>query len=301
MTPTVLETLQEIGKQLDRNIYPSVHNGGFVMPCAADVPETKGRGKTDERQRSRRSKTGSRDGTTGRQGPTGETPSVICTELQSQYETELDAVYEAYPKTRVWQQSDGLLLLTESALIKDLDRTAHFLVAIPYSKQSMAKGWGFWGVSAVGAEWIGPRHTNFPDGSICAFEPSDGTWKIGYPLVQLLDLYSLWALRHLHMKALGRWPGYQAVRSRYERILELRPDEYCGCEHSDRLYGECCQKGDLAENTVAGAIAFNKKHHNWHRKPPTIVTDFVITRSNPPNINDVVFIPSGGYNEPQCF
>ena len=126
MTPTVQETLREIGKQLDRNIYPSVHNGGFVMPCAADVPETKGRGKTDERQRSRRSKTGSRDGTAGRQGPTGETPSLICTELQTQYETELDAVYEAYPKTRVWQQSNGLLLLTESALIKDLDRTAHF-------------------------------------------------------------------------------------------------------------------------------------------------------------------------------
>lgn len=290
MRPAVLETLQLIGRQLDSDIYPTVYNGGIVMPCDTGVTETRGKEKQHERQRSRRSKTRPWDGTAGRQGPPSETPSLIVTDLQTQYESELNAVYEAYPKTQVWNQPEGMLLLTESALLDGLNRTALFLVAIPYAKYSVVKGWGFWGVSIIGVEWIGPRHTNFPDGSICAFEPKDGTWKTGDPLVQLLDLYSLWALRQLYMKIFGRWPGYQSINFPYERILELRSDEYCGCNHSDRLYGECCQKNDMKRNIIADAINFITRCHGGHRNPPNMVTEFVLTRSNPPSISDLLIV-----------
>lgn len=286
MTPAALETLRKIGHQLDSNIYPTIHNGGFVMPCETSVPETKGEEKYYERQRTSRSKTRPRDGATGRQGPTSDAPSLICTDLQTQYESEIDAVYAAYPKTQAWKQSEGMLLLTESALLCGLDRRALFLVAIPYSNKSVVKGWGFWGASIIGIEWIGPRHTNFPDGSICAFEPADGTWKIGDSLIQLLDFYSLWASRHLYMNMFGRWPGYQAVHFRYERILELRSDEYCGCKQSERLYGECCQRNDIKENVVADAIHFILRCNGGHRNPPVIVTDFVLNQTNPPNVAD---------------
>lgn len=240
-----------------------------------------------ERQRTRRSKTRPRDGTTRRQGPASEASSLICADLQTRYESELNAMYEAYPKTRVWKQQEGMLLLTESALLSGLEQPAIFLVAIPYAKHLFVRGWGFWGVSVVGIEWIGPRHTNFPDGSICAFEPSDGTWKSGDSLTQLLDFYSLWALRHLHMKVFDRWPGYQAVHTPYERILELRPEEHCGCEHSDRLYGECCQKNDKKRNIIADAINFTLKSHGGRRMPPPMVTDFVLNRTNPLNVADL--------------
>lgn len=284
MTPAALETLQKIGRQLDSNIYPAVHNGGIVMPCDTVVPQTKGEVNRHERQRWRRSKNRPREGIAGGQGTPCETPSLVVPDLQTQYETELDAVYEAYPKTRVWNQPDGMVLLVESAVLNGLDRTALFLVAIPYAKHSVVKGWGFWGTSIIGVEWIGPRHTNFPDGSICAFEPRDGTWNIGGPLIELLDLYSLWALRHLHMATLSRWPGHQAIHFPYERILELRPDEHCGCQHSDRLYGDCCQKNDLQRNIVADAINFIARCHGGHRNPPAIVTEFVLKRSNVPLI-----------------
>lgn len=288
MTPAALKTLQQIGHELDNDIYPAVYDGGFVMPYEADVSETKGEDKHYERQRTSRSKTGPREGATGWQGPAGKTPSLICTDIQAQYESELDAVYKTYPKTQVWKQPAGILLLTESALLLDYEQSALFLVAIPYDKRAIAKGWGFWGISKIAIEWIGPRHTNFPDGSICAFEPRDGTWMIGDPIVQLLDLYTLWALRHLYMKVFGRWPGYQAVRLAYERILELRPDEYCGCDQSHKLYGDCCQQSDIQRNIVADAIDFIRKTDGGHRAPPVIVSSFILNNTTPPNICDLI-------------
>lgn len=297
MTPAALENLKNIGQQLDSDIYPTVHNGGFVMPHETTNPVTRGKVNQYERQRLQRQKTtarkprtGPRDGITARQGPPSETPSLIRTELHTQYESELNAVHEAYPKTLIWHQPEGMLVFTESALLNGLDQAARFLVAIPYTKDSVAKGWGFWGISSIGVEWIGPRHTNFPDGSICAFEPSDGTWNLGDPLTQLLDLYSLWALRHLYMKILGRWPGYQSIHFPYERILELRPDEHCGCQHSGRLYGECCQKNDTRRNILADAIRFILICNGGVRKPPPKVTNFVLTHSNPPGISELLHL-----------
>jgi hypothetical protein len=288
MTPTALESLQKIGKQLDSNVYPVVHNGGIVMPCDTTAPKPKGEEKSNERQRSKRSETKPWEGTTGRQGTTSETSSLISTELQTLYESELSEVYKAYPKTQAWIQPNGILLLTESALLYNINQPALFLVAIPYAVNLVVNGWGFWGTTNVGIEWIGPRHTNFPDGSICAFEPTDGTWYLGDSLIQLLDLYSVWALRHLHLKITGRWPGYQAIQFPYERILELRSDEYCGCRHSDKLYGECCQKSDIYRNTITDAVNFSLNCYSGYRKPPLIVTDFVLRRTAPPNITDLV-------------
>ncbi len=280
--------LEKIGCQLDNNIFPLVKNGGIVMPNDSAVSlSTMGEEKENERKRKRRSKTRSRNGTTGRERASDQTSSIICTDFQTQYESELNAVLEAYPKTRVWRQPDGLLLLTESALLASNHLPATFFIMIPYAKTEVVKGWGFW-TSAIGIEWIGPRHTNFPDGSICAFEPSDGTWSKGDPIIELIDLYSLWALRHIHLKIFGRWPGRQAVHFPYERILELRSDEYCGCKHSDKLYGECCQKNDLKRNRVSDAVNFTITFHNGFRNPPDIVTNIILYRTNPPKINDLV-------------
>lgn len=290
MTPIAPGRLEEIASQLDRGIYPEVYNGGFVMPCEADVPENQGEvtKHVKHRQNTGRSKAGARHGAAGGQGPASTAPSLILTDLKTRYESQLDAVLEAYPKTLVWQQPEGLLLLAESALLPGLDQSAQFLVAVPYSSPWLVKGWGFWGVSPIGVEWIGPRHTNFPDGSICAFEYSDGTWTIGGSLVQLLDIYSVWALRHLHLKQRGRWPGYQAIHFAYERVLELRADEYCGCAHSERLYGECCQPNDKNRNLVADAVNFILQCHHGHRQPPQRVTDLVLTHANPPHITDLL-------------
>lgn len=275
-------TLRKIGSQLDSNIFPFVKNGGFVMPSEI-VVTSKIVGEEKEHERSRRSKTRTRKGTSRRKGTPSQTSPLISSDFKKQYESEINEVLEAYPKTRVWHQPEGILLLTESKLLVGHKQPATLVVMIPFNVKLAAKGWGFW-VGSINIDWIGPRHTNFPDGSICAFEPSDGTWVKGDPIVQLLDLYSLWACRHLYMKTFGRWPGRQIVHFPYERILELKPDEYCGCEHSDRLYGDCCMDKDLKRNIIADAIHFSMKCYGGYRKPPEAIVNFLREQDNPPLI-----------------
>jgi hypothetical protein len=172
-----------------------------------------------------------------------------------------------------------MLLLVESALIHGLGRSALFLVVVPRDTRRRVTSWGFWGSLALPGSWIGPRHTNAPDGSICAFELRDGTWQQGDSLVKLLDLYSLWAARHLHMERYQRWPGYQSVQHTFERIVELRPDEYCGCSNSDKLYKDCCQSKDQKTSQLAAAIQYANSGFG-SRLPPDCVNDFLLHRKN---------------------
>ena len=284
-------TLKEIGLQLDRNQFPHVYNSGIVKPSdMAVVSSTLGEEKTHVAHRQRRPETRSWQRATGWQRPTSRPRSSsratphICSSLRNTYEAELVKVREAYPDTKIWQREEGLWLLTNSSVLTGLGKKATFLCAIPYSPLLSARSWGYW-TTAISSTWIGPRHTNFPDGSICAFEPSDGTWKIGDSIVKLLDLYTLWALRHEHLEQFNRWPGYQAVPNPYERLSELRDDEFCGCDQSDRLYGKCCKKSDLSANQVALALDFwYFTGGHQYRKPPPAITDFIRKQRYLPSI-----------------
>ncbi|EGG99575.1 hypothetical protein imdm_931 [gamma proteobacterium IMCC2047] len=285
-------TLQEIGFQLDRNLFPSVYNGGIVKPSDTTVAtSTLGEDINNDSQRQRRPETRSWQGASGWQRPTyrpwspDRTAPLISSSLQTKYEAELAAVKVAYPNTTIWHQAGGMWLLTESSVLSGLEKKATFLTAIPYSLTSTVKSWGFW-TTPVSTEWIGPRHTNFPDGSICAFEPKDKTWGSGDSVVKLLDLYSLWALRHEHLRVFGRWPGYQSVHHPYERLSELKDDEFCGCANSKTLYSNCCKKYDLARNQIADAIEFQLMFAGEKpRKPPQVITNFIHAREVVPFIN----------------
>lgn len=288
-------TLQEIGFQLDRNQFPRVHNGGIVKPSNATIAtSTLGEDINNVTQRQRRPETRSRQGATGWQRPTyrprspGRTAPIISPSLRTLYEAQLDTVQEVYPDTKIWHQEGGLWLLTESTVLAGLGKKATFLTAFPYSLALSARSWGFW-TTSISTEWIGPRHTNFPDGSICAFEPQDKTWSSGDSIVKLLDLYSLWALRHEHLRVFDRWPGYQSVHHPYERLSELKDDEFCGCGNSNAHYKDCCQKHDLSRNRIADAIEFQLIFAGEkRRKPPQAITDFIHDRKEPPSINELL-------------
>ncbi len=282
--------LREVGAQLDHDCYPRIHDGGVVLPAAAVSCSTRSKEKTNVTSRQRRSTTRPWQGPSGRQRQAyrprparGATP-VVCSGLQKQYEAELDAVQEAYPDTECWHEIEGMWLLTESTLLHGLGKKATFLTMLPYNKKFAVKSWCFW-TTPIFVDWIGPRHTNFPDGSICAFEPRDKTWISGDSIVKLLDLYSLWAFRHLHLEICGRWPGYQSVRHPYERLTELRDDEHCGCAHSDRMYADCCKKRDLARDKTADARDFLLNiTEGGLREPPKDILKFIRHREEPPPI-----------------
>lgn len=276
-------SLREIGEQLDCNQFPHVYNGGIVKPGGADVvPLTPGEDINYVRSRTRGPATGSWErpsrweGQTSQSRQTGNTSPLVSSSLHQHYEAELDSVKVAYPGTKVWKEAEGLWLLTESSVLPGLGKKAAFLTALPYSPLIAQRSWGFW-ITAISTEWIGPRHTNFPDGSVCAFEPTDGTWMPGDSLLQLIDLFSVWALRHEYLRLFGRWPGYQAVHSPYERITELKDDEFCGCNCPvKKRYADCCKRSDLQGSSVKDALRI------CCRKPPEGIYDFIRRRDHPP-------------------
>lgn len=287
--------LWEIGLLLDRNQYPRIYNGGLVKPGDASIVSSiPGEESKHVNQRQRRSTARSRNGAarwqraSNRAWTTGTTAPFINPDIRKNYEEEIEAVQEAYPGTKVWQQETGLWLLTESTVLPGLGKKATFLTAIPYSENLVQKSWGFW-TTTVSYEWIGPRHTNFPDGSMCAFDHKDGTWAIGDNIIKLLDLYTLWALRHAHLKVFGRWPGRQAVPYSYERVTELKDDEYCGCDNADHLYADCCKKYDRAKPLIKIFLDF-MYHTKGHitRQPPPEILKFLDNRESPPPIKNLL-------------
>lgn len=283
--------LRKFGLQLDSDIYPTVKNGGILAPGEPtdqnDLPGEKE--FKNEKCKQRRPETGPRAGATRGQGPTGApgpAPQIISSDLQVIYEGELGAVREAYPNTRIWRQPEGLWILSESTPLPDYAQKALFLTGIPFERTRLVRSWGFWvGIPLRHPVWIGPRHTNFPDGSVCAFAPSDKVWSLGDSIVRLLDLYTTWAFRHLHLQILGRWPGKQVAKIPYERMSELREDEFCGCDRYDKLYGDCCLPKDRTRNFLEEYLHYLKMTGGI-RRPPESVVNFVIYQKNIPKIVD---------------
>lgn len=278
--------LEELGHLLDRDQFPDVFDGGFVAPGVAIDSFDAGEEKTNV---SPRQKTGPTTRSWQRpeawQGPPNSPAPIVRPDLQAFYEEDLAKVHAAYPGARVWREEDGLWLRTESALLQSAPRRAVFITAVPYSNNQVLRAWAFWD----GFEWIGPRHTNFPDGSICAFEPADGTWRLGESLVPLLDIYTVWALRHFYRSKFGRWPGHQSVHHPYERLTEIGDNEWCGCGREPRaLYSDCCKDKDLQVNRISVAVNFMLRTGGANRRPPDSVICFLRNSNKVPSIREIL-------------
>lgn len=182
-------------------------------------------------------------------------------------------------------------LRVESVVLEGLDRSATFLVAVPYSPNCAPRAWGFWN-RLDGPSWIGRRHTNFPDGSICAFVPGTGLWQEGGSLVSLIDFYSVWALRQVYLEMFGRWPGRQFSPHPFYSLVEFKSDELCCCDAHDPplTYGECCRPKHLATDLVALKSDFERtiKHGINDRIPPASLVYHVVDGGFLPDVSEVV-------------
>ncbi len=152
----------------------------------------------------------------------------------------------------------------------------------------MVRSWAWWGPGLI---WIGPRHTNYPDGSICSFEPKDlDAWQRGKSLRDLLDIHAVWIVRHLFLRYFGHWPGDQVFHTAYERLKEHRPGELCGGCRSGLRYEDCCRILDYRLDPVERVISFMRQFGNLDRNPPKAVSEFVYGgRKAPPSLHDLGF------------
>lgn len=285
MRKSIEDDLKAIGLGLDAGILPTVFNRGVIRPESSSVVlKPSGQENADARQQSTRPATrpwerpARGQGTSGQSGASDSGAPFVQSGLRLRYAEGVGECRDAYPGLLSFPQEKQMWLFTESYLIEGFGRRAAFAVQLPYTSKKPVRAWGFW-TTAVSKSWIGPRHTNFPDGSICAFEPRDRTWVPGQSLITLLDLYSLWAVRHLYLEKYGKWPGRQSVPIAAERLLELGNDEFCGCEHPLGTYARCCKPYD--QENITGSDLLNFATNT--RRPPAEVIRFVWKPTSPPN------------------
>jgi hypothetical protein len=186
-------------------------------------------------------------------------------------------------------------LLARSGVVAGLSREATFLIGLPFLRGLDPKAWGFWREMG-GHRWIGPRHTNFDEGSICAFAPQDNVWCGGGELTTLVDVYSVWALRHLHLEVFGRWPGKQYALTggdpraqAFYRLRECQDSELCGCGSATATYARCCKPRDESYDFAESAKAFLREAPAGFsgRRPPDAVAGFVSGSSPVPPLREV--------------
>ena len=301
LAPGVQAVLLELGAALDRQIPLRVHNHGIVAVAEEFLVSTQAKENGNERQSERRPATRSWERSTRRKGKTGGSrtpraaPRLSCGDLRKAYEAQVARLADAYPTLQFFADENGMWLLAESLIISDLPRRATFLLALPYTADVGPKAWGYWRTEK-GLTWIGPRHTNFQDGSICAFSPTEGAWVEGGDLRTLFDLYSVWALRHLHLEIIGLWPGKQYALNgedirvqAYYRLRECKDEELCGCGSEDQKYKNCCKPLDQQFDITHLMAAFLRKIENGFasRRTPAPVREYVEGLSTLPAIVDV--------------
>lgn len=292
--------LQRIGDGLDLRKSIEVLPSGLIA-LEEDSETAQGQETRDgQRQAARRPATGSRKRSRRRKGspgrPRAQAPGPRVGGLRADYERQLDDVRQYFPDASLLPDDQGLWLLARGKVLEGLEREAIFLIALPDKPGLHLRGWAYWDFGDR-REWIGPRHTNLFDGSVCAFAKSDGVWSDGGDLRTLLGVFTLWALRHLHLEIEGRWPGRQyALLDQagnphpYYRRVEFKAEELCSCDNG-RRYGDCCMENDRAcnfdlarryfEGQVGGSLL--------QRIPPLPISKFMQGEISIPKIKKVHF------------
>lgn len=268
-----LDLLHRIGEDLHRGIFPVVYRSGRVEPFSVGTspPSLKEVRKYGQGQQGG-PPAGPRQGAAAWEGSAGGSAAAypaasLLGDVGALRSALGDEFVDAYPQVRAHNSPGGPYFSLSVQPVEGLGRFARLLFRLG-AKDQIPKAWGWWDDGT----WIGPRHTNFPDGSICAFEMRDGTWLPGLPFSRLVDLWVLWVTRHLHLQAFGWWPGAQALHTPFERLAEHQPGELCGCG-SGRLYVNCCRAEDEAIPSQARLREFVSVYRGGRRRPPVEVVE----------------------------
>lgn len=289
---TGLALLRQVGADLHRGVFPVVHREGVVMPGSLRLSigqpgdqreEVTRHGPRDAAARAGGSEAGAREGaaghaTRGASGTPGSAASVVSAAgLTAAELKDLEEAVAEYRQLVLCAAPPGAWLHGSVRPIAGLPDVALLHLCYPRSLALPIRGWAWWEPGI----WVGPRHTNYGDGSICSYEAADRTWGRGKPLVQLLDLVSCWLARHLHLRYFDWWPGPQILHSSFERVRDQRPGELCGCG-SLRLYAECHQAFDGRVRTFDAWREFRAHFPNPTRRPPSSFMEMMAAASTPP-------------------
>jgi len=246
-TPAQRDEIRKLGEWRDAGHRLAVGRDGRVSIHLADKGEH--HVATEQREGAAR-----RQGPSGRQGAAGSpgaaAPSQSArqdgsADVRAQYLVAMPEIEVYYPDLRVIEVEDGTWVVTQIFPIGRDGPSFSVCLFLSDDKTREAKAFAFAGDGSSGNA-VGPRHTNFPDASICAFCADDGIWLPGLSPHILLDLYAEWLLCHLFLKHEGYWPGRQWGDHASYRQKEFKNREWCFCGRGMR-YGACHAQSDAQE------------------------------------------------------
>lgn len=237
-----LKRLEEVGRHIHAGGQPFVFDGGRVGLSQCDYEDN----EDEQRQAAFRPPARSREGQRARSGPRAGARSYSDAfssgALEAAFGTEFRVLVRQYKAVK-FEEKDGFWVVIKAKPFGFDGPQAHILLAVPSDRSILPKAWAF---EAVGTQprAFPPKHTNFPDGSICAFDPKRNVWNSSHGLLALVDHYAVWLVKSWHRTILGWWPGGQDGVCAFYRRREFVPNELCGCG-SGVAYGLCHRQADI--------------------------------------------------------
>jgi hypothetical protein len=277
-----LACVDAIGAALFGGVPLRVGFKGLVSPRPQMERQKKGT-EDGQSEGPQRSATGSWSGRQGSPPRPGYSDSSDVVRWAVRADEQFEALRREYPGTKKSSDPNGTWLVVRSFPIGESGPEAVFLIAIP-SEVHRVEAWAFW-LSGSGTVWIGPRHTNLPHGSACAFPPEDSYHlDCEWPLRRYIDLLSEWSARHLYYAVHDRWPGPQEGRWALYRLQETRLRECCPRCGNLSYYEDCCSKLDEMMLADRSAVAENPPDFSLRKLPSRIYELAKRAGRNPPRI-----------------
>jgi hypothetical protein len=261
--------------------------GGLIaVGSSTPIDESETHGK---RQDLRRPESGSRQRLEGASGGQRQprpadsaSPVIRCSFVR---ELAVRAARADYPGLRFWREvgGSGSWISAPVFPVGSEGPRAEIIIAIPSDPTKRILSWGFWRAQQV-VRWIGPKHTNYPEGSICAFPAKSGVWTEDMGLTAYLDRISEWTMRSLYLDIFGLWPGTQEGHDVHYRLCHTHPRECCTRCQGLVKYENCCRDLDLSEwsprsqeRFIAGATC-----EVGNQLPPLKLVSWVENMCGPP-------------------
>lgn len=253
LPPGLVNRLRKLGEALDTNQPVSVFEEGFVGLNEVNESEVNydATGKrSSARPRSRRRASRRPWGRTS-----GQAGTFSSRAIEKAYGAGFRILVQQY-EALAFEDSNGLWVAASSSPLGNCGPRVHFLVGFPLDRAILPRGWAFDTIGSNACP-MAPKHTNFPDGSICAFTLTSGAWTHDDGLIGLLDHYSTWVIKKWHRAMFGWWPGPQVGACALYRRREFSANEWCGCE-SGKRYSNCHMAIDLLVNEQSASAEFRR-------------------------------------------
>jgi hypothetical protein len=291
----LLEHLTELGCAIDVEERPTVFDGGFVGFNSATESEVISSGA---QRKPHRSPAGARKGRRARPRRAQAAGDHFGSEaLEAAHGAGFRKLAQHY-EVLAFEDKNGLWVVAKSWPLGRHGPQVHFLIAFPINRQIAPRAWAFEQIGPR-ARLASPKHTNFPDASICAYVDEDAAWPNADGLVGLVDIFSIWMIKKWHRELIGWWPGKQYGACALYRRLEFDGREQCGCLSGLR-YSECHFEADLLVSEQAARAQFKHmfKSNYEDRSPPAEVIVAATTRWSKMPVMASVFAHRLRDNEP---